>query len=64
MHATVLLCMNHATVARLCADDMIEGILPGFCHLVYTELAAARQLQLRERISVQSCKRLDRVVLM
>jgi hypothetical protein len=56
--------MHSATVPKLGAvltDAMSEGILPGFSHLVFPDLAAARQVQLRDRLSSEGRKRLESV---
>jgi hypothetical protein len=56
--------MDHAKVVKLGAGltgATIKGILPGVAHLVFADLAAARQVQLRERLPAEGLKSLESV---
>jgi hypothetical protein len=63
-YTKALPCMDSATLFKrgaVLTDAMIEGTLPGFSHLVFADLAAARQVKLRDRLSPEDRKRLESV---
>jgi hypothetical protein len=62
LYNSVSPCMSDDTVSKLAptlTDAMIEGILPGFAHSVFADLAAARQITLRDKLSLEGRKRLE-----